>query len=182
LTRLKGHADFIQLIAKLIGRGRSVHGLIVGGLHPSKRSYLDELKALGSTLGVSEHLSFLGHRSDLREIMAVSTLVYSLSKAPEAFGRVSLEALALGKPVVGYCHGGVAEQLNAIFPQGLVAVGDVDAALATTLDILDHRLKPAGIGQFTLRRTLDATTEIYQQLCNSPRRLSAQNRSEESEK
>jgi glycosyltransferase involved in cell wall biosynthesis len=169
LTRWKGQADFIQLIAKLIGLGRPVHGLIVGEPHPSKLGYLDELKALGTTLGVSEHLSFLGHRSDLREIMAISALVYSLSTDPEAFGRVSLEALALGKPVVGYSHGGVAEQLNAIFPQGLVAVGNLNATLATTLHILDHRLKPAGIGPFTLRRTLEATTEIYQRLCDSPR-------------
>jgi glycosyltransferase involved in cell wall biosynthesis len=161
LTRWKGHADFIQLIAKLIGLGRPVHGLIVGEPHSSKLGYLDELKSLATQLGVRSHLTFLGHRSDLREIMAISSLVYSLSTDPEAFGRVSLEALALGRPVVGYDHGGVAEQLSHIFPAGRVPVGDVDAALTTSLQIIDQQLQPAGIGSFTLRRTLDATTEVY---------------------
>jgi len=164
LTRWKGQEDFVRLIARLIALGRPVHGLIVGEPHPKKRAFLDELKALAVTLGVSEHVSFLGHRSDLREIMAVSSVVYSLSLDPEAFGRVSLEALALGKPVVAYNHGGVAEQLQVIFPEGLVPLGDVDAALATTLELLDHGKSPTSIGPFTLQRMLDATLDVYHTL------------------
>src|SRR3569623_909096 len=56
--------------------------------------------------------------------MAVSNAVLSLSTEPEAFGRVSLEALSLGRPVLGYAHGGVGEQLAAIFPAGAVALRD----------------------------------------------------------
>jgi len=41
-------------------------------------------------------VSALGHRADLREVMAVSNLVLCLSKVPEAFGRTTLEALSLG--------------------------------------------------------------------------------------
>ncbi|MES2439034.1 MAG: glycosyltransferase family 4 protein [Verrucomicrobiota bacterium] len=169
LTRWKGQVDFIELIAKLIKLGRPVHGLIVGEPHPKKLAFLDELKALAATRGVSDRLSFLGHRSDLREIMSVSTLVYSLSLDPEAFGRVSLEAMALGKPCVGYDHGGVAEQLAVIFPEGRVPVGDVEAALAATLEILDQHKKPASIGPFTLRRMLESTMDVYEKLLASPR-------------
>lgn len=170
LTRWKGQVDFVALISRLIKLGRPVHGLIVGEPHPKKLAFLDELKALAESSGVSSHLSFLGHRSDLREIMAVSTLVYSLSLDPEAFGRVSLEAMALGRPVVAYNHGGVAEQLGVIFPDGLVPVEDLDAALAATLDILDHHKKPASVGPFTLKRMLDSTMEVYEKLLASPRR------------
>jgi glycosyltransferase involved in cell wall biosynthesis len=168
LTRWKGQEDFIRLIARLIELGRPVHGLIVGEPHPRKLAFLDELKALAVTLGVSQHLSFLGHRGDLREIMAVSALVFSLSTDPEAFGRVSLEALALGKPVVAYDHGGVAEQLQVIFPDGRVPVGDVEAAMAAVLDILDCRKIPAPIGPFTLQRMLDSTLAVYLELLESP--------------
>ncbi|NQW99190.1 glycosyltransferase, partial [bacterium] len=162
LTRWKGQEDFIKLIARLIERGLPVHGLIVGEPHPKKLAFLDELKDLAATLGVSEHLSFLGHRTDLREIMAVSELVYSLSHDPEAFGRVSLEALALGKPVIAYDHGGVAEQLRAIFPRGLVKVGDLDCAIDLTVEILNGRPTPSSAEAFTLQRMLHATLEVYQ--------------------
>ena len=168
LTRWKGQEDFIRLIARLIDLERPVHGLIVGEPHPKKLAFLEELKALAATLGVAGHVSFLGHRTDLREIMAVSSLVVSLSTDPEAFGRVSLEALALGKPVVGYNHGGVAEQLQVIFPDGRVPVGDVEAAAVATLDILDHRKAPDSIGPFTLQRMLDATAGIYAELLDPP--------------
>ncbi|MCX6865634.1 MAG: glycosyltransferase family 4 protein [Verrucomicrobia bacterium] len=153
LTRWKGQEDFIRLIARLIDLGQPVHGLIVGEPHPKKLAFLDELKTLAVTLGVAGHLSFLGHRTDLREIMAVCSLVVSLSTDPEAFGRVSLEALALGKPVVGYNHGGV---------------GNVEAAVAATLDILDQRKAPSSIGPFTLQRMLDATVEVYADLLDTP--------------
>jgi len=164
LTRWKGQEDFIRLIACLIAAGRPVHGLIAGEPHPKKLAFLDELKQLATTLGVSKHLTFLGHRSDLREVMAVSSLVFSLSTDPEAFGRVSLEAMALGKPVVAYDHGGVAEQLKVIFPQGLVPVGDVDAALAASMRILDHAEATNGVGPFTLQRMLGSTLEVYQSI------------------
>lgn len=169
LTRWKGQVDFLNLIARLIAAGRPVHGLIVGEPHPKKLAFLDELKQLANDLGIADRLTFLGHRSDLREIMAVSTLVYSLSLDPEAFGRVSLEAMAVGKPVVAYNHGGVAEQLKVIFPDGLVPVGDVDAALTATLDVLDHGKLPSSIGPFTLKRMLDTTLGVYQSVLAAPR-------------
>lgn len=171
ITRWKGQEDFLQLIATLAGQGMPVHGLIAGDPHPKKLAFLDELKALAETLGITEKVSFLGHRGDLREIMAVSDLVYSFSRDPEAFGRVSLEAMALGKPVIAYNHGGVAEQLQALFPQGLVPVGDVHCAIDLTGKILNGRPKPLPIDAFTLDRMLDATLDVYQTLLarNSPR-------------
>ncbi len=169
LTRWKGQEDFIKMVAKLIEHGEPVQGLIVGGPHPKKVAFLDELKALAASLGIADRISFLGHRTDLKEIMAVSTVVYSLSQDPEAFGRVSLEALALGKPVIGYDHGGVAEQLSAIFPLGLVKSGDEDRAIDLTREILKTRPCPLSIEAFTLRRMLESTFDVYQTLLSKPR-------------
>lgn len=167
LTRWKGQIDFLQLIAKLVEKGIPVHGLIAGEPHPKKMAFLEELKQLSASLGIESHITFLGHRSDLRDVMAVSSIVYSLSLDPEAFGRVSLEAMALGKPVIAYEHGGVAEQLRALFPGGLVAVGNVDAALATTLRIIETGGTPAPITPFSLGKMLDATLSVYQELVPS---------------
>lgn len=169
LTRWKGQEDFIRLTAKLVESGTPVHGLIVGEPHPKKLVFLDELKELAASLGVTDRVSFLGHRTDLREIMAVSEIVYSLSHDPEAFGRVSLEALALGKPVIAYEHGGVAEQLRAIFPQGLVPVGDLNCAIDRTGEILKSRPTPSSAAAFALERMLESTLEVYQTVLKDPR-------------
>ncbi|MES2921498.1 MAG: glycosyltransferase family 4 protein [Verrucomicrobiota bacterium] len=169
LTRWKGQEDFLRLIARLIALGQSVHGLIAGEPHPKKLAFRDELKDLAESLGVTEHVTFLGHRADLREIMAISALVYSLSTDPEAFGRVSLEALALGKPVIAYDHGGVAEQLRVLFPQGLVKPGDLESAIDLTGKILKGRPRPLSIEAFTLTRMLDSTLDVYRTVLTLPR-------------
>lgn len=167
LTRWKGQEDFIKLIARLIQKGLPVQGLIAGEPHPKKIAFLDELKQLAHSLGLDARISFLGHRSDLKEIMAISRIVYSLSRDPEAFGRVSLEAMALGKPVIGYAHGGVAEQLQALFPEGLVAVGDLDAVESNSMQVLQNNPAPTSIKPFTLQNMLDSTLSVYESLLPS---------------
>ena len=74
--------------------------------------------------GVENNVTLVGHRSDLREVMAASDVVVSCSTDPEAFGRVTLEALAIGKPVAAYAHGGVGEQLSRLFSTGCVQAGN----------------------------------------------------------
>ena len=113
-TRLKGQLDFVQVIADLKSRGLSVHGLLVGETHPRKLSYREKVRAAIQTAGLETNCTLLEHRGDLREIMAVSDAVVSCAAKPEAFGRVTLEALSMGIPVAGYDHGGVREQLNEV--------------------------------------------------------------------
>mgnify|MGYP005836153593 CR=1 FL=1 len=127
ITRLKGHEAFIDLIGRLRAQGLPVHGLIVGGAHPRKQAYRSELEDKVRQAGLQDDITFTGQRGDLREIMAVSDLVLSLSTQPESFGRTVLEALSLGVPVVGYDHGGVGEQLRQMYPQGCVPLGDIDS-------------------------------------------------------
>ena len=91
---------------------------------PKKHAYLDELRGMVRTLGIADDITFLGHRPDIREIMAVSDIVCALSQQPESFGRTVLEAMALGKPVVGYDCGGVGELLASHFPAGRVPLGE----------------------------------------------------------
>src|SRR3569623_1269041 len=130
LSRWKGQEDFIASGAALRAQGVPAHGLLVGGTHPRKRHYEAELRAQIAAQDMGRHITLLGHRSDLREIMAVSDVVLSLSRDPEAFGRVSLEALSLGRPVIAYAHGGVGEQLAVILPQGAVPVGEREQVVA----------------------------------------------------
>jgi glycosyltransferase involved in cell wall biosynthesis len=91
ITRLKGHEDFINLLKNLHGHDPSLHGVIVGNVTPDKQAYWQSLQTLVTKIGLQEAITFTGGRSDLREIMAISSVVFSLSVKPESFGRTTLE-------------------------------------------------------------------------------------------
>ncbi len=164
VTRWKGQEDFIQLMRQLVAAGHDVHGLIVGEAHPRRREFMQALQQQCRNLGLADRITFTGHRSDLKEIMAVSTIVLSLSREPEAFGRVTLEALSLGKPVIAYDHGGVSEQLAAILPAGAIPVGDIDAAAAKAAAWLTQPPEVPTHNPFTLARMLASTLAVYLEL------------------
>ncbi len=161
ITRLKGHSDFFQLIRKLKQAGHPVCGLIAGNTHPKKIAYLDELLQQANDLGITNDIVFLGHRSDLRELMAVSHIVMALSQQPESFGLTVLEALALGRPVVGYDCGGVGELLSALYPAGKVPPGDKVGLLSATSQVLQTPTFPVPNNPFTLEKSLASTIDIY---------------------
>lgn len=161
LSRWKGQEDFIAIIAALRQRGVPVHGLLAGGTHPRKQHYETELRAQIEAQGLNDAITLLGHRNDLREIMAVSSVVLSLSRDPEAFGRVSLEALSLGRPVVAYDHGGVGEQLAEILPEGRVPVGDQAGVVERLVAWYGTPPQVPSRQPFTLERMLTATLEVY---------------------
>ena len=164
ITRLKGHSDFFNLISELKKSGQSVCGLIAGNTHPKKQAYLQELHQVAKELGITHDIIFLGHRSDLRELMAVSDIVMALSQQPESFGLTVLEALALSRPVVGYDCGGVGELLAALFPSGRVPLKDSDALSACVADILCNPSYPSSIGLFSQENMFTSTQGIYEEL------------------
>jgi len=171
ITRLKGHEDFFRLVGALKQAGIPVHGLVAGDAHPKKQSYVQELRGKLAELGLESDLTFLAHRADIREVMGVVNLVCALSQQPESFGRTVLEALALGKPVVGYDCGGVGELLGRLFPAGRVPLGDHSRLVdATTAILRDHPL-PLAVGEpFTLEAMCQSTLGVYQEL-SRPRDL-----------
>jgi glycosyltransferase involved in cell wall biosynthesis len=168
ITRLKGHEDFFRLVAALKKQGHPVHGLIAGDTHPKKRAYLDELKAHVDGFGLTEDITFLGHRTDIREVMCISQIVCALSQQPESFGRTVLEALALGKPVVGYDCGGVGELLAEFFPLGKIPPGDVSGLVEATATIIRGCPVPGSVGEpFTIDCMCQATEAVYQEVLSA---------------
>lgn len=165
LTRLKGHEDFIAIIAILKQRGVPVHGLLPGGTHPRKRAYEAELRRQVQSAGLAGDITFLGERSDLREVMALSDVVLSLSVEPEAFGRTTIEALSLGRPTAGYDHGGVGEQLRALLPEGCVPVGNRQAMADLLVRWRTEPPAPPREHPYTLARMLASTLDVYEEAC-----------------
>lgn len=170
ITRLKGHEDFIELIARLKRRGLPVHGLIVGGASTSKQRYLQKLRYRVRSMELEADISFTGQRDDLKNILAISNLVLSLSTQPESFGRTTLEALRLGVPTTGYDHGGVGEILRTIYPAGLLPLDHLDESCQRITQLLQQP-EPVPVGEFfPLQAMLDQTLGLYEQQARTPRR------------
>ena len=165
LTRLKGHEDFLQMLVELRRLGHDIHGLIVGDADPRRAGYADELRRRVTELGLSDRVTFTGHRADIREIYAASRAVFSLSTQPESFGRTVLEALALGTPVIGYDHGGVGEILHDLYPLGATPLSDIPQLVLRTSELLsgDRQLVPA-FSQYRLADALAQEVDLYEQL------------------
>ena len=123
-TRLKGHADAVELVATLRERGVDARLLLLGARERGREDYVAEIEALARSRRVADVVAIAPPRADVREMYAAADLVLQLSRQPESFGRTVVEALSIGRPVLGYAHGGVGELLAELYPAGGVALGD----------------------------------------------------------
>ena len=162
VNRRKGVFDFIEIVASLKNRGVPVHGLLVGEIPPGKKRFNRELNAAIAAAGVADAVTCPGYRADVREIMAISNAILSVSQQPEAFGRTVNEALSLGVPVAGYAHGGVGEQLDSHFPQGSIAPLDRNAMIEKLAKWSESPPSMQGVTPWTLDEMLDKTLALYQ--------------------
>lgn len=97
----------------------------------------------------------------IADAYAASDLILQLSRKPEAFGRTVLEALSVGRPVLGWDHGGVGELLRELQPAGAVAAFDPQALAAGALDLLRDPPAPPAVIPYTLSAMQDATLAVY---------------------
>lgn len=167
ITRLKGHETLIALVQQLQQHYPQLHAVVVGGADLKKAAYLQEMKDSIQAKDLSENITFVGHRSDIREWLAFSDVVLSLSNQAETFGRTALEALSVGTPVIGWNRGGVAEILSPLYPQGLIEADDQTALLAAVKKHIDEPQQVAPVKIFSLKDMCDETLTLYQQVCHS---------------
>jgi len=113
---------FVRLIARMHGAGIPVHGFVAGRPHfPSDAGILQNLEQLAATLGIQQHITFLGYVEPVEPLYHAWDICISTS-AYETFGMSVLEAIACSRPVVTYPGGSIAE----IVGDGAVVVGDAD--------------------------------------------------------
>ena len=161
LSRYTGHATFIELLAVLQLEFEDIHAVILGRAKPGSR-YINELEGLAERHGVRDKLTFCGVRTDMRDWMAASKLVFSLcSDPPEAFGRIVPEALSLGVPVIAWNHGGVAEVLLEMFPAGGVDPDNLPALIHKSREFLRQAPKVKKSDAFSLQVSMDRTMNLY---------------------
>lgn len=167
ITRLKGHETLINIMQQLKNDYPHAHAVIIGDVHPKKQDYLAELKQKIKDLNLEQHITFVGHRSDMKDWLAFCDVSLSLSNQAETFGRTTLESLALGRPVIGWNRGGVAEILSALYPQGLINVDDETALLQAIQQHIQNPPILEAVEKFHLDEMTGQTIDLYQSLMQS---------------
>lgn len=130
LTRWKGQSVLIEALARL--QRRDLRCIILGS-DQGRTGYRQELESLIVSRGLGGIVRLIERADDLPAAYMLSDVVVSASTEPEAFGRVLVEAQALGRPVIGTDHGGSRETVVDGETGWLVPPGDPDA-LAEAID------------------------------------------------
>ena len=174
-TRLKGHADALALLAALRNGGLDARLWMPGAREATRGDYMIELERLSMSLGIADALAMTPPIAAIAEAYAASDLVLQLSRKPESFGRTVIEALSVGRPVLGWAHGGVGELLQALQPHGAVAPFDTDAlarvarsllAQAPVLAVTMTAMRDTMLRDYSLRAMQDATLACYTELAD----------------
>ncbi|HET6521837.1 MAG TPA: glycosyltransferase family 4 protein, partial [Geminicoccaceae bacterium] len=137
VTRIKGHLLLLRALARLPRRDYVC--LFVGGFEAGA-SYVREIEAAIEAGGLGGIARLVGPCDDMPAALRLAHVVAAPSVGPEAFGRVSVEAQAMGRPVIVTDVGGLGETLMPAATGWLVPPGDVDElarALQLALDMGD---------------------------------------------
>lgn len=97
------------LLQALVRCPENVIAVFVGDAIFGEDEYVQQLHQQVEDLGLEQRVRFLGFRSDIGPLMAACDMIAHTSTAPEPFGRVIIEAMLCGKPVVAAQAGGAVE-------------------------------------------------------------------------
>lgn len=106
LSPWKGQHVLIEALSEC---PEDVVALLVGDALFGEQAYVEQIHQQVEQLGLQERVKFLGFRSDVIALMSTCDLVAHTSTAPEPFGRVIVEAMLCGRPVVAAQAGGAIE-------------------------------------------------------------------------
>jgi len=123
-TMWKGHRILLQALAKI--KDRPFICLMIGA-GDGKPAFVSELVRYGQQLGLEGRFRLTPLVDDMPAALMVADVVAMPSITPEPFGRVALEAQAMGRPVVAFDHGGATESIRHGETGWLSIPGDADS-------------------------------------------------------
>lgn len=171
LTRWKGHLVLIDAMAKL---NRDDVFCVMIGDDQGRKEYRDEVETAIKNKNLEGRVRIIGHCNDMPAAYMLSNVVVSASTDPEGFGRVPIEAQAMGRAIVATNHGGAQETIINGVTGWLVPPGDVDALAAAieealTMDpeqksfMATHAMMHIA-EHFTRSHMVDQTMDVYAEL------------------
>jgi glycosyltransferase involved in cell wall biosynthesis len=106
----KGQKQLVQAFAQLLREGAdNARLVIVGSTVLGQEHYEAELRSLIAELGCGAQVRMLPFQEDTDWIWVAVDIAVVSSTQPEPFGRVAIEAMAFGLPVIAAAHGGLVE-------------------------------------------------------------------------
>ena len=171
VTRWKGHIELLQAMQRLPHRDFQV---VFVGDHEQKPAFRDELVRTVKQLGLQGHVQLVGDCRDMGAAFMLADVVVSASTEPEGFGRIAVEAQAMGRPLVATDHGGSRETVLPGVTGWLVPPGDrgalaqaVGEALALTPEARAEMAASARalmIRHFDTKLMCQATLAVYTEI------------------
>ena len=171
LTAWKGQAVLLQAIARL--PWTEVCCVLVGS-DQGRTKYTRELEKIGEALGIADRVRIVGQIEDIPAALMLSDVVVHASTQAEAFGRVVIEAQAMGRPVIATNLGGPSETVENGITGWLTIPGDVDdlaralrEALSMDADArmaLGQRARASVLNGYTLQAMRDSTLDVYEEV------------------
>ncbi len=169
VTRLKGQGVFLKGLEYV---GSSSYQVVIVGGGAKKSGYIAELKEYISQKNLADRVLFTGNCSDMAAAYLLADIVVSASSSkPEAFGRTTVEAMAMAKPVIATAHGGSLEIVVdketgwLVPPSDPVAMGRmVDAVLKKdpkTLCEIGKKAQQRVREKFTTQTMCSHTLKLY---------------------
>ena len=141
LQEWKGQTVFLRAARRVLERRPTARAVVIGDAPHGGEAYAEELRSLARSLGIADRVVFTGFVQDVPNALRQLDVVVHASIYPEPFGRVIVEAMLVGRPVVATDAGGPREIIESGRTGFLVPPRD-DAAMAEIIDRLldDTRL------------------------------------------
>jgi len=153
LTPVKGHRHLIEAAENIVDARPNTTFVFLGDGELS-----DELKNMASKLNLKEKVKFLGWRQDVAEVMSVFDL-FVLPSLNEGMGRVLVEAMALGKPVVASNVGGIPDLVIHGKNGCLVPPGYAQSLSAAISDLIEDPERGRKMGENGKKRAIDYSAD-----------------------
>ena len=103
------------------------------GAADGRPNFVERITTHGLALGLEGRFRLVKTVEDMPAALMLADVVVMPSVSPEPFGRVALEAQAMGRPVIAFDHGGAAESIEPGQTGWLATPGDADS-LANCID------------------------------------------------
>lgn len=173
ITPIKGHVHFIKSLPSIISEFPKAKALIIGDAPTHRQPYLKELVNLIEKLQLKEKVKLIGTLKDIPDILAKLDLLVLATTTEEAFGRVVIEAGAVGVPVVATRVGGVVEIIEHEKNGLLVEAADPYALSQAAIRLLKDKdlrlrcvnnLRKKVEKEFSLSTMVKKTIAVYEQI------------------